>query len=123
MTARVLPKDEWHRLPGDVPVASIATAYADPQWLVVEEEGRIVARWLLTPMLHAELLWIAPDRRKSPSIGRRLLQLMRETARTLGFSFVWAASESAEVTTLLVHPRVGAIPVPVLPFLLPVKES
>lgn len=123
MTARVLPFDEWERLDEELDPILMNIQPGTSRVCVVEEDGRIVARWILMPMLHAECIWIAPERRKTPRVGLHLLDLMKRTARSLGFARVVTASISEDVTKLLCHPRIGAQVMPGLSFVLPVEET
>ena len=121
MTSSVLPFDEWEKLPEELDPVLCNIQPGTSRVLVVEDAGQIVGRWLLIPVLHAECLEIAPDYRKGVSVGRRLLRLMRETAKAMGVSHIWTASNSEAVTRMLAHPSIGASPVPALPFILPVE--
>lgn len=121
MTSRVLPFEEWDRLPEHLAPLIAALRPSDCRVLVVEDNGEIVGRWILFPMLHAEAIEIAPSHRKKGSVARRLLQLMYRSAKELGFDRVWTASDDAEVTKVLAHPMLNAVPIPALPFVLPVK--
>ena len=123
MTSRILPVSEWGRLPVDLDVITRGMRPETCRVLVVEDEGAIVGRWLLFPVLHAECVWIAPSHRRGGSVARRLLRLMRQTARSLGFDRVWTGSDSEAVTQLLTHPSLHAVPVPALSFVMPVGEG
>lgn len=121
MIARVLEYEEWHRIDASLDPILVELRPGTSRICVVEDEGEIVARWILMPILHAECIWIAPHKRKTGRVGAKLLRLMKSTARALGFSVVMTASDSEEVTKLLAH--VGATPVPCLPFVMSVKEG
>jgi len=121
MTSRVLPVEEWSRMPESLDPLIMSLAPGSCRVLVVEDDGEIVGRWILFPVLHAEAVDIAPAYRKRGGVARRLLSLMYRSARELGFDRVWTASDSEDVTRILAHPSLGAVPVPALPFVLPVK--
>jgi N-acetylglutamate synthase-like GNAT family acetyltransferase len=119
LTARVLPVEEWHRMDEALDPLLAELSPVQSRICVVEEDGEIVARWLLYPQLHAECIWIAPQKRKTGRVGLYLLSLMQRTAKTLGFSRVITGSETEDVTKLLAH--IGAVPIPALQFSLSVE--
>ena len=121
MIARCLPMEEWHRLDESLDPLVMQLAPSTSRICVIEEDGEIVARWVLYPILHAEAVWIAPEKRKKGRIPARLLSLMRDAARSLGFDRVMTSSDSEEVTKLLA--RLQAQPVPVLNFWLPTGKD
>jgi len=124
MTARVLEPQEWDRLAADVQPILAALNPDTARALVVEDDdGAIIGRWLLFPVLHAECVWIAPEARRAGGVARRLLRLLRTTAQGLGFRRVWTASDSEIVTRLLAHPGMRATPIPALNFVLNVEPS
>lgn len=123
MTSRILPFEEWHLLPDSLDPILVGMRPGVSRVLVVEDQGAIVGHWLLFPVLHAECIYIAPAYRKTGGVARRLLRLLKHGARSLGFDRVWTASDSPDVTALLAHPRLGGVPVPALPVILPVGES
>lgn len=122
MTARVLNYEEWDRLPEEIDPILMNIQPGTSKVCVIEEHGEIVARWILMPVLLAECVWIAPERRKTPRVALRLLDLMKRTARSLGYAHVRTASISEDVTKLHCHPRLGAKVVPGLPFVIPVED-
>ena len=119
--ARVLPFAEWERLPESLDPMLAAMAPGSCRVCVVEEDGEIVAHWLLFPVLHAECVWIAPKKRKG-SVARRLLRIMKAAAKDLGFDRVWSNTTQDDVTQLMSHPALHALIVPGLPFVIPVGE-
>lgn len=124
MTARVLPIEEWDRLDEKLdPILTELSPVTSRVCVVEDDNGEIVARWLLIPLLHAECIWIAPEKRKTARVGYRLLELMKRTARSLGFDRVQTAAIDDDVVKLLAHPRIGAQIVPGLPFVLPVGKD
>lgn len=124
MTSRVLPVEEWHRLDEELdPILAELSPVKSRVCVVEDDKGEIVARWLLVPLLHAECIWIAPEKRKTGRVGLKLLDLMKRTARSLGFERVMTAAIDDDVVKLLAHPRIGAQIVPGLPFVLPVGKD
>jgi hypothetical protein len=122
MTSRVLPFDEWHRLPESLDPILMELSPVKSRICVVEDKGEIVAHWLLFPVIHAECVWIAPKKRKTGRTAKKLIDLMRETARELGVDRVVGSSDSEPVTRLLAKPMMGGIPIPALMVTLPVGE-
>ena len=121
MTARVLPFEEWEKIDG-IDEILMGLRPGRSQVIVVEDQGAIVGRLLLFPVLHAECLWIAPTHRKTVGVMRRLVEAMRRGARQLGFDRVWGASDSDDMTRILAHPKLGGLPIPALSVVLPVER-
>jgi hypothetical protein len=122
VTARVLPFEEWDRLDEELDPILMNILPGTSRVCVVEDNGQIVGRWLLYPVLHAECVWVEPSKRRG-RVGLMLLDLMKRTARSLGFDRVVTASVSDDVTKLLCHPRLRAQVVPGLSFVLPVGDE
>ena len=122
MTSRVLPFTEWHRLPESLDPILMELSPVQSRICVVEDKGEIVAHWLLFPVIHAECVWIAPAKRKTGRTAKKLIDLMRETARGLGVERVMGATISEDVTKLLANPLLSGEPIPALMFMLPVGE-
>lgn len=121
MTSRVLTYEEWHRLPEELDPILTDMSPVKGSVCVVEENGEIVARWILMPVLLAECVWIAPERRRT-KVVTALLDLMKRTARSLGYERVRVASISDEITKLLCNPKLRCEVVPGLPFVMQVGE-
>jgi len=108
MTARILPFEEWHRLPEYMDPALMEMRPGQSRVCVIENKaGEIVGRWLLYPALLAEDLWIDPRYRRRIGVGRRLWRLMRSAARDLGFRRVVSAPMDDGIR-LVTHPSVRA---------------
>lgn len=113
MTARVLDYAEWDRLPDYMdPVLTQIRPGQSRMCVVENDQGEIVARWLLYPALLAEDLWIHPDYRKRVSVGRKLWRLVQSAARELGFSEMVSTVMTDDVSALVAHPslRTGLLP-------------
>ena len=121
MVARVLDYEEWDRLPEELDPILMDLKPGRSRVCVVEEDGQIVGRWILMPVLLAECVWIAPEKRRT-KVVTQLLELMKRTARSLGYERVRVASISRDVTQLLCNPRLRAEVVPGLPFVMQVGE-
>lgn len=104
MTARVLPREDYHRLAGTELETLAPYLPEDAQVLVVEDDaGQIIGCWSVYRLVHVEGVWIAPEHRKKSGVARRLITGMRQIARGMGARAVNTASASAEVTNLLRH--------------------
>src|SRR5258708_3987314 len=82
MTTRILPATEWGRLIGTE--AEVIWPHLVPERttiVVVERDGQIVGCHVLSWLLHAECLWIAPQFRGRPSVARRLWLAVQHVAR------------------------------------------
>jgi len=102
MTARELPRADWHRL-ADTPIAAVcATLPADTRMIVVEDrDGVIVGTWAMIRYVHAEGVWIAPAHQKRGSVAGRLLRAMRDVAHSWGAPVVLTAAVDDEVRSLI----------------------
>ena len=121
ITSRVLPFHLWDKLPESLDPMLMGMKPGTCRVCVVEDDGEIVAHWLLFPVLHAECVWIAPQKRRG-MIARRLLRIMRLAAKDLGFDRVWSGTTDSDVTKLMAHRALNATVVPGLPFVMPVGE-
>ena len=121
MTARVLDYAEWDRLPEELDPLLMDLKPGQSRVCVIEDNGEIVARVILMSVLMAECLWVAPERRRT-RVGLKLLNLMKRTARSLGYQRVRTASISEDVTKLMCNPRIRAEAIPALTFVMQVGE-
>lgn len=121
MTTRILPPAEWHRLAGTE--AETVWPQLNPERtsiVVVERDGFIVGCHVLSWLLHAECLWIAPQFRGRPSVARRLWTAVQQTARDhWGVPSVITAACDDRVRRLLAH--VGAVELKGQHYVVPVK--
>jgi len=120
LRTRILPPDEWPRLVGTE--AEKAWPLLDPKnarIVVVEEEGRIVATWIVMRVVHVECAWIDPSVRGSFGVMRRILGAMSEVAEAWGAANVISAAENEHVADLLV--RLGGTKMPGDSFALPAR--
>jgi len=116
--AHLLPPDEWPRLAGTE--AAEVWQNLDPvntRVLVVEQEGQIVGVWMALRVVHAECLWIAPDRRHSPGIGYRLIRGMQRIAKDWHVRAVLTNATTDHVRAL--SQKFGGVEVPGTAFALP----
>jgi len=89
----VLPYHEWPRLAHtDLAPALPDLDPARVQILVVEHHGVIVGCWAMAWCLHAECLWIDPEKRGKAGVLRNLLRAMQSFAPSV-FSLVDPAIE------------------------------
>lgn len=121
MTSRILPRDEWHRL-NETPLSEHAISLMDAKGLqivVVEDGSQIVACWAVLPVLHLEGAWIRPDRRKSPSIARRLMAAVGSVLKPIGANWVLTGAQDEPTRQLLQH--FGAAKVPMDTYMISMK--
>lgn len=122
MISRVLPPEEWHRLVGTE--AELLAPHFNPEHtrvLVVEDEGEIVATWSLVRVVHAECIWVKPSHRGSFRVVKRLLTIMRDTARAWSVSAVFTGALSEQVEHLI--EKFGGTPLPFKSFVLPIEHQ
>lgn len=122
MTARVLPYEEWHKIPEHMDPVLVGLRPGQSRICVVEnEQGEIVARWLLYPVLFAEDLWVHPDYRQRVSVGRKLWRLVHRAATELGFGHLLVTAMDQEIRDLLAHPGVRSERMPDSMYVFPVQ--
>lgn len=115
MTARILPFEEWSKLAHTDLVSALPDL--DParvQILVIEDNADVIGCWAMAWCLHAECLWIDPQRRGKGGVLRKLLRAMRTFAPHV-FSLV-------DADTVVMAEKFGGIPLEGAPFLLPLRD-
>lgn len=106
MTTRLLPVAEWSRLAGTLLETVWPTLNrAEDLVVVVEDDGVIVSAFTLVRAWHLEGVWIAPERRKSLSVTRRVWQAIRAAVQTVHASEVLMMTVDAESRRLAL--RIG----------------
>ncbi len=80
--ARILPPEEWDRLPEEV--RSAITPEGAAVIVVEAADGAIVARWVALNTIHLEGLYVDPDFRGNPVVARQLTTFMVDALRLLG---------------------------------------
>lgn len=115
MTARVLPYESWDRLPDYMDPVLVNLRPGTSRVCVVEnEQGEIVARWLLYPVLFAEDLYVDPRYRQNVSVTRKLWRLVHRCAAELGFTQLVSAVVDDVPLPLLRHKRLQAETMPLM---------
>jgi ribosomal protein S18 acetylase RimI-like enzyme len=108
IAARLLPREEWAaKLAGTELEAVFPVLPAGAQVVAVEDGDRLVACWAVFPLVHVEGLWVDPEYRKNPRVGRRLLFGMQQTAVGMGARAVNTAAISEDVAAML--EKAGAV--------------
>jgi hypothetical protein len=115
---RILPEEEWPRLPGEAAKAW-ETFGPETRVFVVEDRGEIVATWAAIPTVHMECLWVKPSHRGLAGVVLRLFRGLREIAAEFGVAGVVTSSLSPTVTDLI--RRFGGTPLPGEMFVLPIE--
>ena len=109
MTARVLPREEYHRL-RETPESAFWTAIPESaSVVVVERDGAIVARHILAPLVHVECLW------KADGMGAGVSRLLwttvqREARERYGASALVTTATDERITRLLAHVHAEKVP-------------
>jgi len=108
--ARVLPHEEWHRLPEYMdPVLATMRPSQSRVCVVEDEAGAIVGRATIYPVWFVEDLWVDPAHRRQIRVGRRLWRLIKRALRELGVQTVASTfSDSPEVPALVVRQSLQA---------------
>lgn len=107
MTSRILPIEEWDRLPEYMDDVTMRLRPCQTRVCVVEDDaGNIIGRSMLYPTLYAEDTWIDPAYRKHPAVARHLWGLMHTAAADLGFEFMVSTVLSEDAKALLLRPEV-----------------
>lgn len=118
--ARILPREEWGRLPDEI-VAFLGTMNADDASVVVVEEGReIVARMVVMRVPHLESFWMAPDKLGNAGITRALLRGAVTQAREWAPNWIYANADNEE--TMRTLGRLGGRYMPMHTFLMPLQR-
>lgn len=101
MRARILPRDEWGRLPaGKIPFLD-QVGPEDIDVLVVESAGDIIACAAVVKLIHLESAWISPMVKGNPGVCRALLRQVVRAIHRRTQSFVLAATDHPTIMRLL----------------------
>lgn len=117
LNTRLLPPEEWNRLQTGFPPLGTTLRDGDAQVLVVEDGDRIVASLGVFRITHFESLWIDPEYKGNVGVARRLMRAAVEAARKWTDQWVWGASGTAKMNTILY--RMGGRKMPVDTFVVP----
>lgn len=123
MNARILPPEEWGRLPAltGMPNFSPIMNPPDTEVIVVERDGEIVASMAVMRMTHFEAAWVHPSVKGNAGVVRRLLNASFDSARRFPERFAVAMCNERAVSDLLV--RLGGSRMPVDSYAVPVGEK
>lgn len=100
MTARLLPREDWHRLEGTLLEAAWPHLPPDTRIVVVERDGAIVACSALFQAWHQEGTWKAEHCRGDVAVGRELLRAMRAELADVGAREVFMMATTPETSAL-----------------------
>jgi hypothetical protein len=117
VSVRVLPPEEWDRLPEDIARFCGTLSQDDVFPLVYEDSGVIVGRVLLMRAPHLEAWWVAPERYGNAGVTRALLRESLGLARSWGAKMVFANAEPGPMCDTL--ERLSGQWLPVHTFMLP----
>lgn len=98
MTIRELPPEEFSRL-ADVPELR-GLEEQEVKVLVGEDDGEIVAFWLIGLAVHLEPIWVREDKRNGLVVGR-LWKEMRRILDACGINSAFSTTGSDEVAGYL----------------------
>jgi hypothetical protein len=122
ITQRILPPEEWSRLNGTESEKLWPRLNPEnAQVVAVEEDGELVASWVLLRVVHAECIWVKPSHRGIFGVVKRLLGGMRTVAAGWGADRVITGSISPDVTDLIA--RFGGYPMPCESYVLPIDKA
>lgn len=120
MKARVLPREEWHRLSiTGAPVICSTLRPEDAEVIVIEEGDKIIATMEAFRATHFDGLWIDPEYRGNAGVGRRLIKAGIESVGKWATDWVWGASGSEHMDDVL--ERLGGIKTPVTSYVVPIQ--
>lgn len=119
MIERILPAAEWPRLAHtDIHAMLPFLNPADIDIVVIEDGADIVACWAVVRVVHLEGVWIHPAYRHKGSVARRLIRATWNVAKRLAPRWVMtAAREDDSITKRLLVKHLGAVQVPMTPYL------
>lgn len=89
LTYRELEPEEFEKAPREVPGSEVYTPSNSRILAAFNEDGDIVATWTIFAVPHIEPFWVREDYRKSPTIMRRMTDLMKKTLRLSGIPSVY----------------------------------
>lgn len=121
MISRLLPIEEWPRLPEHFQTLLPHVQPSDVQILVVEDGDRIVATWAVMRIVHVEGIWIDAEYRGRVGVARRLYLATMAAARQWTTGWAMTGADSDEVRALLA--RAGAQQIPMDTYVLPLKGT
>lgn len=119
MKIRVLPVEEWDRLPEDVRAFCGTLREKDVAPIVAEVDGVIVGRVLMLRAPHMEAWDVAPEYHGNAGVTRGLLRTAFTMAQAWGSSWVMANAEPGPMSDTL--ERLSGKWLPVHTFMLPAE--
>lgn len=120
MRTRVLPREEWDRLDAETRTALDTMRPEDVRVVVVEREGRIVARMAVLRIPHWECFWMAPEAVGNAGITRALLTAAREQVEEWSPHWFYANADNDAMQATL--SRLGGEWMPFHTYMLPVRR-
>jgi GNAT superfamily N-acetyltransferase len=123
VTVRVLSQDQWSRLSraGFPPIPNLRDE--NIALVVVEDdEGNVVACMSVLRATHYEGVWIDPQHRNA-GVTRGLLRQAAQVARDWGSEWVFVGRGSSDGNMAEVLEKLGAVELPIQPYLLSVEDK
>lgn len=119
MTVRILPPDEWRRIPGPhLPELLPFVRPQDMDIVVVEEDGEVVASLGVMKATHFEGLWVDPKHRNA-GVCRALIR--KATELTEGRDWAFGAVGSDHMKDVL--NRLGGADTQLALYVLPLEAQ
>lgn len=117
MIFRTLPKNEWHRLPGDQTLLGLLPEH-DIRVTVAEVDGEIVSHLFVMRVTHLEGLMIKPEFKGNPRLAMGIFEQAQKEAREFGTDWAWGASDTSLMSHIIT--RVGGKELPVKSYAIPI---
>lgn len=119
---RLLPREDWASKLAGTELETVWPVLPDNAQVVVVEDGdKLAACWAVYSQVHCEGVYVAPEYRGNPRIGRRLLQGMVNTALAMGAATVQTAAIDDGVAAML--EKIGAVRLPARHYSMRIKET
>lgn len=119
MSARILPREEWHRLESEVSDLFRTLNPEDVRVVVVEDGDEIVGHLGVARVVHLEGWWVAPEKARNPGITRALLRAAAEQAEDWAPNWVLATVNDEQLCALM--ERLGTF-IPVHTYMLALRR-
>ena len=111
MEYRALGRDEYEKIPSEA-LDGMKMPDTGLVFAAVDEAGGVAAIWAMIPVVHLEPLWISAEHRKSPTIIRRLWNLVSDAMSAMGLKAAVAVILDSKVETRRVADWLGAEELP-----------
>ena len=125
MRARILPPEEWSRVPAESDAPQLLK-YVAPEnvapVVVEDDDGNIVASTLVLAVTHFEGLWVRQDMRGNAGVFRALIRQAYALPQARGESWAFGGAAHGDERMAGVCHRLGGRELPLRFFAIPVGE-